>query len=279
MIISSAKARPDHLPVTQSLNFAYICSLIIALLVAIVSIAGVFFHTTVYPTEDLFQNFVTTDVLHLFFGLPILLGAMWFARRGSLIGLLFWPGALFFFIYDYTVSVVVMPTNIAYPVYLTLLTLCIYTLAGLLASTDSGAIKARLSGKFSEKLSGGLLAALGILFVARTLGVLGGAIMDATTLPITEQGLLIADFLNSAAMTIVGVLLWRRKAFGYVGGAGLLFQASMLFIGLVFLFILQPFLTSAPFAAADALFVFVMGLPCFVVFGLFIRGVISSSIS
>ena len=79
------------------------------------------------------------------------------------------------------------------------------------------------------------------------------------------------------ALVIGGVLLWHRQAFGYVAGLGLLFQASMLFIGLIVVLILQPFLTAAEFALVDVVVVFVLGLICFVPFALFARGVVSSS--
>jgi hypothetical protein len=49
----------------------------------------------------------------------------------------------------------------------------------------------------------------------------------------------------------------------------------MLFIGLVIVLILQPFLTNAPFVLADVVVVLIMGLICFIPFGLFVRGVLS----
>jgi len=69
-----------------------------------------------------------------------------------------------------------------------------------------------------------------------------------------------------------GVLLWRKQAFGYVTGVGLLFQFSMLFIGLFVYFALQPFLAGVPFPVNDFVAVFIMSLVCFVPFGLFVRG-------
>ena len=71
-----------------------------------------------------------------------------------------------------------------------------------------------------------------------------------------------------------GVWLWRRQALGYAAGAGLLFQASMLFIGLLVFFLLQPFLTATAFPMQDFGVIFVMGLVCFVPFALFIRGIL-----
>ena len=77
-------------------------------------------------------------------------------------------------------------------------------------------------------------------------------------------------------MIIGGLLLWRREPLGYVAGAGLLFQASMLFIGLIAVLLLQPLLTAAPFPLTDTIVVFAMGLVCFVPFALFLRGVVST---
>ena len=57
-----------------------------------------------------------------------------------------------------------------------------------------------------------------------------------------------------------------------MAGLGLLFQASMLFIGLIIFLLLQPILTQAPLALVDIVVVFVMGLICFIPFGLFLRG-------
>jgi pilus assembly protein TadC len=41
-------------------------------------------------------GFLAQDALAIVLGLPILLGSIWLARRGSLIGMLPWPGALIY---------------------------------------------------------------------------------------------------------------------------------------------------------------------------------------
>jgi hypothetical protein len=64
---------------------------------------------------------------------------------------------------------------------------------------------------------------------------------------------------------------------GYVTGLGLLFQASLLFIGLIVFLLVQPILTTGAFSLVDIVVVFVMmGLICFVPFALYVRGVGSS---
>ncbi|MBN1920005.1 MAG: hypothetical protein JW892_02070 [Anaerolineae bacterium] len=91
--------------------------------------------------------------------------------------------------------------------------------------------------------------------------------------------MLIADLLITPLWVISGVALWQRRTLGYVVGTGLLFQASMLFVALLVFFILQPFITDAPFPAEDFVAIFAMGAVCSVPFGLTVRGVAQKSIS
>jgi hypothetical protein len=275
------EASPTDLPITHNLTLAYVGSLIIAVLMAIASVAGLVSPEQLYPTEELRRSFIPTDVINLVIGLPILLGSMWFARRSRLLGLLFWPGALFYVLYHYIVYTFGLPLNVGFLLALLLLALSAYTMAGLIASIASiegKAIQQRLSGAVSERITGGVLTGLGILFTLRTLGVIGGALVDPTALPQAELALQVADFITTFAWIIGGVLLWRREPLGYVVGAGLLFQASMLFVGLLIYFALQPVLTATPFPLTDFVAISVMGLIVFVPFGLFVRGIVSQKL-
>lgn len=82
----------NRLPITRNLSLAYTLSLVLAFLMAAMSLTGIFFQAAIYPTEELRQSFVSNDVVNIFIGLPILIGSMVLARRGRLIGLLFLPG-------------------------------------------------------------------------------------------------------------------------------------------------------------------------------------------
>lgn len=97
-------------------------------------IAGLQFGADIYPTEELIRSLVPHDVVNLFIRLPILLGSLGLARRGMLVGLPCWPGALFFVTYNYLAYVFAMPTNWAFILHLVLVTLSGYALSGLVAS-------------------------------------------------------------------------------------------------------------------------------------------------
>lgn len=263
------------LPVRGNLKPAYAASLVIAALMGVASIAGLLSPSAVYPTDELSRSFVPNDVVNLLIGLPILLGSMVLAARGQLLGLLFWPGALFYVFYTYLVYIFCMPLDAAFLLDLLLVTAGAYAMIGLLSAIDAKAVRSRLAGAVPERLCGGVLAGLGALFFLRIVGVSVGAILDQTPIAETELALNITDFMISPAWIIGGVLLWRRNAFGYVSGLGLLFSLSMLFIGLIVVMLLQPFLTAAPFALDAVLVIAAMGMICFVPFALFVCGVLS----
>lgn len=146
-----------------------VVSLVIAALMTIVSLTGLLYQAVVYPTPELLRAFVPSDVINLFIGVPALLGSMWLARRGKLMGLLFWPGALFYTFYTYLNYVFAMPLNAAFLLHLALVTSGAYTMLGVVASIDREAVRRRLIGVVPARMRGAVLAGLGILFAVRVI--------------------------------------------------------------------------------------------------------------
>jgi hypothetical protein len=262
-------------PLTHSLTLSYVFSLLTALIMTVASVAGLIYPTRLYPTDELRQSFLANDVVNLAIGLPILLGSMWLARRGKLIGLLLWPGALFYVPYNYLVYTFALPLDVGLLFSLVLFTLATYTTIGLVAGIDGVEVQRRLRGVVPERLAGGILAGLGIAFSLLATGTMVNGLVSKAPVAGSELALQVSDFIITPAWVIGGILLWRRQPLGYVAGGGLLFQASMLFIGLIVLLLLQPLLTAAPFAPVDVVVTLVLGLICFIPFALFVRGLVS----
>jgi hypothetical protein len=116
---------------------------------------------------------------------------------------------------------------------------------------------------------------IGILVVALFVGLAAGALVNGTEVHDTELAVRVADCMVAPAWIVGGILLWRHKPLGYISGAGMLFQGSLLFVGVIAIVLLQPFLTGVPVAWMDVIVLALMGLICFVPFGLFVRGVVS----
>lgn len=266
-----------NLPIKHNLKLIYALSLIISGLMTLASISGILFPYTVYPTDELLRAFISNDVVNLLIGLPIMFISILLAMRKQLLGLLLWPGALFYVLYNYMIYVLAMPFNIAFFLHLILVTLSLYTTIILVETIDGNKIQRQLAGKVHEKIAGVILVGMGFLFLLQVVGVMVTSLVNQTLITEMDLALHVSDFLISPALVIGGILLWRRKEFGYVSGLGLLFQASMLFIGLIVFLIVQPLLTSTPFLLVDVLVVFIMGLVCFIPLILFVRGIKSES--
>ena len=263
------------MPIKHSLKTVYISALIIACLLSFASILGVFFGSTIYPTDELFSNFISNDVVNLIIGLPIILASIFLTMRSNLVGLLFLPGALLFVIYNYLIYVLAIPLNWVFLLYITLIIASVYTIISLASSIDGTQIQQQLTGVVHERISGVILVAMGLLFMLQAGGAMIDAFINQIQITRIDFAVHVADFSISPVLVIGGLQLWRRKKLGYASGLGLLFQASMLFIGLIAFLIIQPVLTQKPFLSVDILAVSIMGLICFIPLTLFIQGVIT----
>jgi len=263
-----------RLPLERPLKLSLVLSSAIALLTALASIGGIVYGSAAYPTHELLNSFMPTDVTLLAVGLPMLVGSMAGARHGRWVGLLLWPGALLFILYNYVAYLLAMPLNVFFLLHLALVALCVYGLIDLLTCVDSEAIAQRLAGTLPQRFSGGLLAVLGLLFLLRALSVLLMAVLRQTPLAATDIAVSAADALVAPAWVVCGLLLLRGKAFGSITGLGLLFQASMLFVSLAIWMLLQPLLAQSALVATDLVVILLMGAITFVPFWLYLRGVV-----
>lgn len=176
----------SNLPIRRGLTPIYALSSITAILVATASVAGLMYRTVVYPTDELLRTFVSNDVVNLLVGLPLLLGSMLLAWRGKLIGLLCWPGALIFVLYNYIAYVFALPLSAALLLHLALVMLSAYTLIGLVASIDGKAVQKSLTGAVPERTAGGVLAGLGFLFFLRASGIMVNALVSGAVIAKAE---------------------------------------------------------------------------------------------
>jgi hypothetical protein len=265
------KSNPESTPV-----YLLTASLLIATLSIIASVSGLLCPDDLYPTETLREFALANDAANLFIGLPILLGSIWLDHRGKYVGCLLWPGALMYTLYNYLAYVIAVPLSWIYITYLLIVALSFYTLIAVLGTIDFDLAEQRLSRAVPERLSGAVLFILGAFVFVRVFGVVIQAQMAASMLEPTDLALLLADTLLAPAWVIGGILLWKNKPLGYATGLALLFQGSMLFLGLIIVLALQPLFNDASLPLADIIIVAAMGLICFIPFFGYLRGASSS---
>ncbi len=147
------------LPIERDIGPAYVSSLVISLAIAVVSVTGLVWgpggrYGVGSPIVQVSQG---GDAANLILGLPALLGAMWLARRGSLIGLLLWPGALFYVLYAYAPYLVAAPFDALFFGYIALVTLSAWTLTYIVASIDGEEVRRRLAVAPARSVGGALI--------------------------------------------------------------------------------------------------------------------------
>jgi hypothetical protein len=227
----AAIAHPDLLttppalggpPVTRSLTLAYAASLLIAALVALASAVAL-----TRAAGDLYADSSSVlvsrgaDAASLLL-MPLLLSAMWGAYRGRLLGLLLWPGTLFYTLYGYLPYAISASATWLLFVDVALVTLSTFTLVGVLVAIDGSAVRTRLR-RTPVVWVGSALTAIGLFAYA------GLAANSAATLAEAgARGHWVADWtMGTPALVLGGVLLLRRVRLGYVVAAGLLLVSAL----------------------------------------------------
>ncbi len=250
-----------HVLVKHDLKLAYASSLIIAILMAAGSITSILYWNTIYPASKASSS-VGSDAFNLVAILPILLISMGLAYRGSLIGLLLWPGTLFYVLYIYAFLVIGVPFNALFLLYIALAVLSAYTIIGLITSVNGDAVCQRLVRVVPKRAASGVLVVLAVLFIAMDAYAVVSALTSHISVDVQTQSPWIIDLtVECPALLIGGILLWRGIKLGYVAGAGLLLQMGMLLIGLPISLMLGAWLTGSPIDWSTSMLIVIGVIP------------------
>jgi hypothetical protein len=229
-------ARAGPLPVIRDITVAYVLSTMASALLLVTSVAGLLFgQRGLYrPDPQTLPTFLGQDGITLVAGLPLLVGSMWLARRGSLRALLLWPGGLFYFAYSYAYYLLSPEFNVLYLAYIAIASMSGYALLYLLLSIDAEAVRARFSERAPVRLAGGFLAAMALLIAGRWVAMIVSDLASGTAPSRVDLGVWPMDLAVAfPAMFWGGVWLWRKEPLGYLAGGLLLVKAASVGLTLV----------------------------------------------
>jgi len=219
--------RLNGFPITRGIGIPFLASAAVAAGTAIVSAIGIVQGSELYGTDPpLILVSAGGDLANLIITLPALIGVMWFAGRGSLAGLLMWPGALFYTLYVYAVYLVGAPTGMMLFAYATLVVLSATSLVVSLASIDTERVRSQLA-RTPIRFVGGALV---IIAVAAYAGLIATAVSEFGSSG-AESGFrpqwVIDCALGTPPLLIGGFLAWLRRPLGYATVGGLLFVSGL----------------------------------------------------
>jgi hypothetical protein len=224
------------------LRNAFRLSVAIAVLMVIASVAGLLIDGLYTDGAWAREALRGGDLTTLAVAVPILIGSLVFARRGSQVAQAVWLGALAYSVYNYAYFVFGAEFNDIFVLHIALFSLSIITLVLAVANVDVDAIAARFRRVRGTRWIGGFLAVVGAVlggiwvFLAIRFAVTGELMAD---LPADGMHLVFAidTSLLVPALLVAGILLWRRTAHGYVFGTamavmGAMYQVNLLMAGL-----------------------------------------------
>jgi len=216
------------LPIKNKLTLAYALSGLLAVLLVVSSVAGL-----LYGSRGLYEPYpaslaglVGQDMITLVVGLPLLFASVWLTARGSASGLLLWTGTLFYFAYSYYFYVI-GGFNALFLIYIAVVSTSLYGLLSLLFNTDPEALKARFSSRTPTRLVSGFLVGYSLLFALMWIGLTLSTLAAGTRLDEVTHAVIAIDCTVLLPLLVFGgLLLWRRRPWGYVLGGFLLVKMA-----------------------------------------------------
>jgi len=211
----------------SSLRPYYVMGSLIAVMLAVTAAGGLFAPEIYDPfleNKALLAGLPVQDLVSLI-AAPLLVAAMVLAGRGSVRGFVGWTGLLVFAAYYYAFYCFGYLYTIFYPLYLAIMGLSVYALAGLLTSVDVNLFMQSVRDKMPVRFISLVLAMPLLLVPLWSMGILQGI----RTQQAAEADLVFVLDLSFMipAMTFAAVQIWRRRPVGYLLGGVLLVKAAI----------------------------------------------------
>jgi hypothetical protein len=170
--------------------------------------------------EPIRTTWFGNDWITLFVAVPLLLGSHARAAHGSPRARLLWLGAIAYAVYNYAFYLFGAALNVFLPLYVLAVVVSAATLILALSGLDADAVARDFHPDTPVRSIGGLLAAIGSGLAAVWIAMWAAYVFGGRPTPIDPEAFKIVAALDLALMvpvlTTSGVLLWRRRPWGYI---------------------------------------------------------------
>lgn len=165
-------------------------------------------------------TWVGNDSVTLVVGVPLLLGGIVLAKRGSVRGLLLWLGAVGYAAYNYAFYLFGAALNAFFLLYVVAVVLAAIILIVALAHLDATSLAQGFRPATPVRMMGGTLVGIGIGLAVVWIAMWAAYVFAGRPTPVEPQAFQVVAALDLAvmvpALSMGGILLWRRQPWGYV---------------------------------------------------------------
>ena len=116
---------------------------------------------------------------------------------------------------------------------------------------------------------------ISILLIVRATFLIITTLINHLAVDIVTLSTWITDFVLSPALIVGGIMLWQRKALGYVVGAALLFQFVALTIGIIPVVVIQALILDNPIDVVSLVVIVIFAALSILLLRFFVRGATS----
>jgi hypothetical protein len=195
------------------------------------SLLGLIFQGQYRDAEWIKAAWFGNDWVTLVVAVPLLVVAIVFAARGSIQGLLLWLGLLGYAVYNYAYYMFGVALNAFFPLYVAAIVLSVVALILALSQIDVAVVAASFRPKAPVRMIGGYVAFLGIALGSVWLMMWAAFAFAGRATPVQPEAFKLVAALDLSIMatllTFGGVLLWRRRGWGYIVAAIAGIQGSL----------------------------------------------------
>lgn len=224
----------------NKMNGLYFASIIIAVCVMITSVGGIFFEGLYRDNKLIISVMRSNDMVTLFITVPVMIASLFFELKNSYKARLIWIGTLICVMYNYMFYLYGVAFNRFFLMYVFLFTASAYATIFAFINTDIKLIAEKFSQKTPVKMISGYMMffslTLGGLWIGKSVSYLfTGIIPESIVKTGHPTAVVYATDLSILvpAMVLGAILLWKKRAWGYVLSTVMLAKASTYGTGLV----------------------------------------------
>jgi hypothetical protein len=204
---------------------------VLAVLMRVQALMGLLLPEQYRDSEPIKTTWFGNDWVTLVVAVPLLCVGLIHAGRGSVRGLLLWLGLLGYAVYNYAFYLLGAALNVFFPLYVAAVVLATITLILTLSKLDVADVAARFRPVAPVRIIGGCLVFVGIGLASVWIAMWAAYVFAGRPTPVEPEVFKLVAALDLSLMvpvlTLGGILLWRRGAWGYVIAAIASIQSAL----------------------------------------------------
>jgi len=224
----------DSLLMRQADRSRYVLITILTVVAGAQSLLGLAFPAAYRDVAWIRATWFGNDLVTLVLAFPLLVVSLYLDRRQSVRGQLLLPGMLAYFVYNEAYYLLGAQLNIFFPLYAGAFLLSSVALLLTLTSIPVADIATRFGRGTPARMIGGYMAAMAFGLTGIWLTMWGAYIFAGHPTPVEPDAFRLIAALDLSlmvpALSTGGILLWRRRPWGYVIGSVAGVQASLYLI-------------------------------------------------